>query len=55
MSKRAPYAGFRISAASGAKAIRALASSINLSQQPLMEIVMSRKDVPEKCRRGGWL
>jgi len=50
-----PYAGLRTSI-SGARgdAIRALANSISLSQQPLNEIVISRSAFPEKCRRGGW-
>jgi hypothetical protein len=50
-----PYAGFRISASLAATdAIRALARSISFSQQPLIEIVTSRKELPENCRRGGW-
>ena len=49
------YAGFRISASIVATdAIRALATSISFSQQPLNEIVISRRELPEKCRRGGW-
>ena len=40
------YAGFRISASVAADAIRALASSISFSQQPLIEMVISRSESP---------
>lgn len=48
------HAGFRRSASTGGDAIRAFASVMSRSQQPVMEIAMSPSDAPAKRRRGGW-